>query len=269
MNEIANKAPKKLRFSKDLLDDQMIVQSERKRKSGKSGWYSKLTPRQQSIVSWIGIGVGVSLVATLAGLAARKVFRDLRAKNEEVKSFGTDDYATWAKQIYKSLKLDTWTGLGTDEQLLRRTIRSIPTQEDWNKTIQSYKRMYKGRSMTKDIAGDLSSTEYNEMIAIVNSKPRTEKEIGKPNRDLLRINWAKRIYAALNYQTWGFMWGTDEDAIKAVFMEYKAQEDYWGTKKKYYIIYGTNMFKDLKDDMDDIGSYLKIVWRKPKTIKQD
>ncbi|GAB5417616.1 MAG: hypothetical protein Crog4KO_26010 [Crocinitomicaceae bacterium] len=269
MSDLSNKASKKRQSSPDLLDDQLIVQREEAKKSQKTGWYSNLNPTQKSIVSWTGIGVGVSLIAALGIIGIRKVYREQRSKKEESKSFGTNKHATWAKQIYKSLKLDTWTGLGTDEVLLRSTLRSMETIEDWNKTVTAYKKIYKGRSMTKDISGDLSTTEFNEMIAIIKAKPKTAKDKHKPNRELLKVNWARRIYAAINYSTWGFMAGTDEDAVKAVFMDFQAQSDYWGTKRQYYAIYGANMFKALKADMDDIHDYLKIVWRKPKTIKTD
>lgn len=264
MKDQINKAPKRRTASLDLLDDQMIDTQVSARESKKPSWWSKLTPAQRQVVSWTAITLGVSLVAALIFLYGRKVVRKKVSDKEEDKSLGDDKYATWAKQIRNAFDNNGWWG--TDEELLRRTLRSIPSKEDWSYVKKSYSKIYKGANLVRDMTGELKQTEYDEMLAIINAKPAKKKDV-KPGQVILDFKgWARRIYAALSYNWIGLFWGTDEDAVKAVFIEIPSQRAFKITAYHYRKMFGSGMVADLKADMDDLDYYMRIIKRKPYSI---
>lgn len=262
---------KRNRTSAEVLDDPRVnknlVRSDFDtrplQQQKKDSWYASLSPEQKKIISWTAIGLGLSLVAAAVFLAARGIVRKGVSKSEEGKSLGSDQHATWAKQIRNSFDNNGWWG--TDEVLLRNTLREIPSQEDFKAVTKSYSKIYKGASLVNDMTAELKQTEYDEMLAIIKSKPSKKKDVVPGQKTYDPVGWAKRIYAALSYNWLGVFWGTDEEAIKAVFIEMPTQKAYWDTKAKYRKMYGVNMYNDMKADMDDLHGYLKIIWRKPKT----
>ncbi|MBL4862073.1 MAG: hypothetical protein JKY09_03530 [Crocinitomicaceae bacterium] len=229
----------------------------------KQSWYSSLTPEQKKLVSSIAIALGISLVAVGAIFFATKFVRNKVSNVEENKSLGQDKHATWAKQIKNAFNNNGWWG--TDEVLLRNTLREIPSKEDFKKVQSSYRKLFKGANLVTDMTGELKQTEYDEMLAIINAKPNKARDVKNGVSIYDPHGWAKRIYSALSYNWLGLFWGTDEDAIKAVFIEMPTHKAYWDTKKVYRSKYGTDMKKDMQADMDDLNTYLKIIWRKPKS----
>lgn len=262
---------KKQRTNADILDDPRgntnLVRSgydpRPLQQQKKDSWYASLSPEQKKIISWTAIGLGLSLVAAAIFLIARGSIRKKVSKTEEDKSLGSDKHATWAKQIRNSFDNNGWWG--TDEVLLRNTLREIPSQEDFKLVTKSYSKIYKGASLVADMTSELKQTEYDEMLAIIKSKPSKKKDVVPGQKIYDPIGWAKRINAAINYSWLGLFVGTDEDAIRAVFIEMPTQKAYWDTKAKYRSMYGVNMYDDMKGDMDDLHTYLKIIWRKPKS----
>ena len=61
--------------------------------------------------------------------------------------------------------------------------------------------------------------------------------------------WAKRLKAAFD-KSYGFMPGTDEDAIKAVFNEIPTQKAFVLTGIWYKKLYASNMMTDLKGELE-------------------
>lgn len=236
----------------DLLDDQLIDQKKSVRdKKNKFGW-SSLTPSQQLIVTWTGIGLGGMVLAVWGIKRLTKGTRKIIAKKETSKADGKSKHATWALQIKNALLNDTPFGIGTDEPLLRRTLRAIPTQEDWEKVKKSYAAQNQGQSLVDAMNKDLSTTESVEMLAIINSKPKNKKEIGKVRLTKQHFrNWARRIHAALSYRPGGMFWGTDTDALKAVYLEIPSIKAYRIIKFEYKQMFGVSMITDIKDDYED------------------
>lgn len=226
----------------------------------KPGMWGSLTDGQRKTISNIAIGLGISLIAAVAIYFGRKAYHNITANFEASKSLGGDKYATWAKQIKNAFDNNGW--YGTDEVLLRRVIREIPSKTDLKKVAKSYSKLFKGANLVTDMTEELKQTEYEEMLAIIDAKPEKAKDGAKPIYS--PSSWARRINAAISYNWLGLFWGTDEDAIKAVFMEMPTQKAYWDTKKAYQNKYGADMYQELKEDMDDLHTYLKIIWRKPK-----
>ncbi|HYG53130.1 MAG TPA: hypothetical protein VD905_19660 [Flavobacteriales bacterium] len=212
----------------------------------------KSSIKETVIYGLIGVaGAGITF------LLLRKVFRDFRSGLEEKKSMDTGSEANTAKQINKAL-YDYWTG--TDEEELRRILSSVKSQQQWQKIGNSYHSMYNKYLMTA-LEEELSTTEFNEMNAIINSKP--DKEGGAVASEVQIANWAKRLNAAVNLWYLGMIPGTDEAAIKAVFMEIPSQSVYAKVAGKYEAEYGTKWLDDLKGDMDDWDDYIKIITAKP------
>lgn len=223
-------------------------------------WWTSLNEQQRTIISNVAIGLGISAIAAGVFYFGVKLYKKQVANLEENKSFGADKHATWAKQIKNAFVNNGWWG--TDEVLLRNTLREIPSKEDIIIVRKSYKKQF-GSNMMTDLTDELKQTEYDEMLAIVNSKPEKRKDVGK-QQGYDTYSWAKRINAAINYNWLGFGWGTDEEAIKAVFMDMPTKRAFAQTATAYQKLYGTNMKADLKADMDDLNTYLKIIWAKPE-----
>lgn len=198
----------------------------------------------------------------------RSIIRKARATSEEKKTYEEDNPATYAKQIKMAFENDMWWGWGTDEEALRRTLRAVPSKEEFRKVIKSYQKLY-ARSLMADMKSDLTTSEYNEMLAIIATKP--ERGTGPVQVQLNPAQyqaWAKRLRAAFEVSTWGFLpYGTDEDAIKSVFMEMPTQAAFWETTKAYKSIYGDDLMNDLKSELEfgEWAEMFSILEQKPKT----
>jgi hypothetical protein len=215
-----------------------------------------LSLKEKLLYSLIGIGIvgggiffGKKLV--LKGVANR----------EEKKSFEDGTPATFAKQIKMSFENEGWWG--TDTEKLRSTLREIPSKQVFLQVQESYKKLYNSNMIT-DMSDELQTTEYNEMLQIIAQKP--DKTGGKPASPTLSYDgWAKRLKAAFD-KSYGFLPGTDEEAIKAVFNEIPSQKAFIMTGIVYNKLYASNMMTDLKGELEmwEYNDYMKIILSKPK-----
>lgn len=252
MNQEVTKAPEKD-------NTQVVIQQ-----AEKQTWWSSLTPEQRKIVTTISIALGISLVAAVTIYFGVKFFRNQVANQEQNQSLGQDKHATWAKQFKNSFDNNGWWG--TDEELLRNTLREIPSKEDFRKVQVSYRKLYKGENLIEVMTSELKQTEYNEMLAILNSKPEKAKEAKEGVVIYDPHGWAKRINAAVNYASLGLFWGTDKPAITAVFLELPTQKAYADMANVYEDLYGVTLYSDLAGDLyeSEILDYIKMVKKKPK-----
>jgi hypothetical protein len=158
-----------------------------------------------------------------------------------------------------------WFGWGTDEEAIRKTLQAVPSKEVFRKVINSYQKLY-ARSLMKDMQDELTSTEYNEMLAIIAAKPDRGNKVLAPVLSANQyLSWAKRLRAAFNI-TYGPFPGTDEDAIKAVFMEIPTQAAFGQVALAYKKEYNDDLMKDLQSELEfyEIGPMLDIIAKKPK-----
>ena len=193
----------------------------------------------------------------------RNLIRTAKANNEEKKTYQEGSSATFAKQIKMAFENDMWLGWGTDKTALRKTIRAIPSKQMFREVINSYQNLYNS-SMMKDMQDELTTTEYNEMIAILAAKP--EKNNGAVTQPSLQYqSWAKRLKAAFDIR-YGGLPGTDEDAIKAVFIEIPTQADFTKVGVVYNNEYSSNLIKDLKSELEfwEYQPMMQIINAKPK-----
>lgn len=205
---------------------------------------------------------GTVVVTVGTFFLGRKIVRSLVSNREEKKTLTEDSPATYAKQIKMAFENDGW--FGTDTEKLRTVLREIPSKQVLTKVASSYQKLYNS-SMYKDLSDELQSTEYNEMLSIINAMPDRIGKKGEPQQLTSKnyTEWAKRMKAAYD-KTYGPFPGTDEDAVKAVFTEMPTQAAFVETAKAYYKEYNSNMLDDLKSEMDDWQDYIKIILSKPQ-----
>jgi hypothetical protein len=215
-----------------------------------------LTLKEKLLYSLIGIGIVGGGV-----FFGRKLVLKGVANKEEKKSFEDGTPATYAKQIKMAFENDGWWG--TDTEKLRTTLREIPSKQVFLKVQESYKKLYNSNMIT-DMSDELQTTEYNEMLQIIGAKP--DKTGGKPPSPTLSYDgWAKRLKAAFD-KSYGFLPGTDEEAIKAVFNEIPSQKAFIMTGIVYNKLYGSNLLTDLKGELEiwEYSDYMNIILSKPK-----
>ena len=225
------------------------------------------TPQQQE--TWT---LKEKLIYSLIGLVvvggtiyiARKMILNRVANKEENKTFDDGSNATYAKQIKMAFENDGWPG--TDTNALRNTLREIPSQNDFDKVKKSYEKLYSTpthkANLLTDLSSELQTTEYNEMMQIVDAKPMKKGQVAP---SIAYKAWAKRMKAAFD-KTYGFLPGTDGDAIVAVFNEIPNQAAFVQVAAAYKQLYGTNMLDDLKSESEfgQYGDWMKIITSKPQ-----
>lgn len=213
------------------------------------------TAKLKEIVLYSALGL---VVVGGTVFLVRKAIRNTVANTEEKKSLETDSSATYAKQIKMAFENDGWWG--TDEEALRAILRRIPTKDFYKDVAASYKKLY-ASPLTADMQGELTSTEYEEMMMIIASKP--EKKGDAPTYNYLA--WAKRIRAAVSVY-YGIFPGTDEDAIKSVFLEVPTQAAFKKVQEAYMKEYGDTLMNDLEGDLSQsyIDEFMAIIRKKPK-----
>ena len=195
----------------------------------------------------------------------RSLLRNVRASGEEKKTYEEGHEATLAKQLKMAFDNDMWFGWGTDEEAIRKILAAVPSKEVFRKVINSYQKLY-AQNLMKDLQEELTSTEYNEMLAIIGAKPEKANTVTALVLSTQQyLSWAKRLRAAFKI-TYGPFPGTDEDAIKTVFLEIPTQAVFGQVALAYKNEYGDDMMKDLQSELEfyEISTMLNIIVKKPK-----
>lgn len=208
------------------------------------------------------------LIYSLAGVVvvggviffANKYIKDLIANKEEGKTFEDGSAATLAKQIKMAFENDGWPG--TDTIALRTTLRDIPSREEFDKVVKSYEKLYNS-NLLKDLSDELQTTEYNEMLQIINGKPLKK---GQPPPPAAYDAWAKRFKAAFD-KSYGPIGGTDGDAIVAILSEIPTHAAFIQVGVAYARLFaGENVLTRMKSE-GEFGQYdewMKIIVKKPQ-----
>lgn len=210
-------------------------------------WWNSLTDKQRNTIVSFAIALGISVVALIVIKFASHKIRNVIANNAENNSFGESNHATWAKQLKMAFDNDGWWG--TDESAIRRVLIAVPSKEDFLKVQSQYRKLYKGRNLIEDMTDELKTTEYNEMLAILRSKPEKAKD-AVSGRIYDPHGWATRLYNAMSIYYAGVIPGTDEEAILTVFSEIKTKQEFEDTKEAYQSMYATSLEDDLDGDLD-------------------
>ncbi len=210
---------------------------------------------------------GIVSVVVLGGsfFIGRSLIRKARSTSEEKKTYDEGNSAAYAQKLKMAFENDMWFGWGTDEEAVRIVMRAVPSKDEFKKVINSYQKLY-ARSLMMDLKDELTTSEYNEMLAIIAGKPDKVganyiPQIGQQQY----LAWAKRLKAAFDISYW-FIPGTDEDAVKAVFMEIPTQTDFQKVAVAYKNEYGNDLIGDLKSELEfwEYAPYISIINNKPK-----
>jgi hypothetical protein len=196
---------------------------------------------------------------TSAIVFGKKYIQKKAADKSESKTFIEGTPETQAKQIKMAFENDGY--FGTDTKALRAVLLKIQNKAELDKVFKAYQKQYQS-NMYKDMSDELQATEYNEMLQIMQGKP------DKPGQQPSTIQftaWAKRLKAAFD-KTYGFIPGTDEEAIKAVFTEIPTQNAFINVGKAYYKEFNANVITDLKSELEffEYNDYMKMITSKPK-----
>jgi hypothetical protein len=198
---------------------------------------SKSKLRNQIIFGVLAVGV-----AGLTFWGLQKIVQEAISNKEENKTLDEGSSATLAKQVKMAFDNDGWPG--TDEVALRRVVSQIPSKEELEKVIRSYAKLYQ-RNLLEDMADELTTSEYNEMLYIISAKPLKTGGQVTPSYE----GWAKRLRSATEQYNMGFWPGTDEDAINTVFNEIPNYSAYKQMESTYQRLYGVSLYDDLTGDM--------------------
>lgn len=215
----------------------------------------KLTAKEVIMYSAGGLlllGGGIFLTTRLV--------KKVKSNIQENRSFEEGTPATFAKGIKMSFENDGWPGTNLTE--LRNLLRQIPSKDAFEKTASSYQKLYNS-NLYRDMADELKSSEYSEMMNIIAAKP--QKLINGQPPVYNYQAWAKRLKAAFD-KTYGFMPGTDEEAITAVFSEIPSQTAFVEVGKAYAQEYSSNLIEDMKAELEfwEYDDYMKIITDKPQ-----
>lgn len=195
----------------------------------------------------------------------RSLVRGARATSEQKKTYEDGNAASFAQQLRMAFENDNYFEWGTDEEAVRDVIRKVPSKDYFKQVMNSYQKLY-ARSLMGDLKSELATSEYNEMLAIIAGKPDKITGAYKPVLAQQQyLAWAKRLKAAFDITYW-FVPGTDEPAIKAVFMEIPTQADFQKVAAAYQREYGNDLMSDLKSELEfwEIGSMMDIINKKPQ-----
>jgi hypothetical protein len=215
---------------------------------------SELTTREKIQYSLIGLAV-------LGGAAIliNSLIKKSKSNLEERLTLEDGSAATFAKQLKMAFENDGWPG--TDEEAIRQVLRKVASKEDFQRVIDSYQRLYND-SLLRDMKSELTSSEYAEMIAIISAKPDryNTSSNGQPVSQQQYSAWAMRLKSAFD----GI--GTDEDAIRAVFLEIPTQTDFQQVASSYRGQFGSDLLNDLQSELEfwEYGPMMKIITDKPK-----
>jgi hypothetical protein len=210
---------------------------------------------------------GIVSLVVLSGsfFIGRSIVRNARSTSEEKKTYDDSNSAYYAQKLKMAFENDNYFGWGTDEESIRDTVRKIPSKDEFKKVLNSYQKLY-AKSLMLDLKEELTTTEYNEMLAIIAGKPDSITKDGKPIIGVQQyLSWAKRLKAAFDITYW-FIPGTDEPAIKAVFMEIPTQADFQKVAQAYQNEYGNDLISDLKSELEfwEYTPMMDIINKKPK-----
>ena len=189
----------------------------------------------------------------------RKIILNRISNKEENNTFQEGNPATTAKEVKMAFENDGWPG--TDTNALRTTLTQITSRDQFNKVMKSYQKLYNS-NLLKDMSSELQTTEYNEMLEIIAAKPQKK---GQVSPTVAYNAWAKRLKAAFD-KTYGFLPGTDSDAIVAAFNEIPTQAAFVQVGVAYSKLYNKNLTDDLKSESEfgQYGDWMKIITSKPQ-----
>lgn len=210
-------------------------------------------------------GLGL-LTGGLLFLLGREAIRKVNWKSAIDDTDNTESPAYFAQRLHQGMNPDTPGGWGTDEELIRRTIKAVPHRKFWDLVKVAYRRLTKGGSLMEDLAKDLSRSEKQGIDMILAVLPANEQEAQNQDPDEItpaKLHaWAVRIRSAAEYEaSWIWPYGTDEAAIEEVLVELPSVAAACQLDQTYQRLYGKRLFQELRDELsvlELINAYAKL-----------
>jgi hypothetical protein len=236
-------------------------------------------PRPFPALRWALIGLAVAGGTAGLFLLGRRLYRDIGEDAALNRSDREDEPANYAQRLVNAFGNDMPLGLGTNEELVRDTVRAVPHLKFWEDVKDAYKRLTRGGNLMADLTAELSTQMLREVNLILSGLPKDAREAANRDPDevtaaMLRA-WAERIKVACDYEaSFAWPWGTDEAAIHAVLEEVPNAKVLCSIDKVYRAAYGKGLLAQLTEEMegDDLARCVKIIMDKPdakgKTLTQ-
>ncbi len=219
----------------------------------------ELTTREKLQYGLIGV-----IVLGGAAILVSSMIRKSRANVEERKTMEDGSAATFAKQLKMAFENDGWPG--TDEEAIRNVLRKIASKEDFKQVMDSYQRLY-NESLLRDLKDELTTSEYNEMLAIISAKPdRYNMNTATPALTAQQYQaWARRLKAAFDL-SYGIIPATDEQAIRAVFLEIPTQAAFQQVAAIYKAEFGNDLISALQSELEfwEYSPMMQLITSKPQ-----
>lgn len=236
-------------------------------------------PRPFRALRWVLVGTAVAGGAAGLFLLARKLYRDVAEDRALNRSDREDGPGNHAQRLINAFGNDMPFGLGTNEELVRDTVRAVPHLKFWEDVKREYHRLTRGGNLMGDLTAELSTQMRREIDWILAALPKDAREAA--NRDpgaatpaMLEL-WAKRIKAACDYEaSFAWPWGTDEAAIHAVLTEVPRAATLCELDRVYRRLHGLGLMQQLTEEMEgeDLARCVQIIMNKPdaqgKTLTQ-
>jgi hypothetical protein len=236
-------------------------------------------PPPSGLVRGLLIGVAVAGGAIGLFLLGRKLYRDMAEDAALNRSDKEGEPESYAQRLINAFGNDMPLGLGTNEELVRDTIRAVPHLKFWEEVKAKYHSLTRGRNLMGDMIEELSTQMLSEIKLILADLPKDARDAA--NRDPNEItaarlrSWADRIKAACDYEaSFAWPWGTDESAIHAVLMDVPTAKALCSIDKVYRTAYGKGLLAQLTEEMEgeDLTRCVQIIMDKPdakgKTLTQ-
>ncbi len=190
----------------------------------------------------------------LTGVVIVQAVRQRAARKSDAKSFEVGSPASYAKQIHNAIDNKHWWSSEMMDTI-RGIYREFKNDAELKAVQAEYRIQNPKHELNTDLSAALSPGQLTELLQIMAGKA----EPGQPLTDAQFKAWATRINAAVVGA------GTDEEAIKAVFLEIPTQTVYGQIALAYYQKFGATLEDDLLGDLEvwEYPQFMSIIHSKP------
>ena len=198
------------------------------------------------VIRYAFLGLGGLLITGGIILLGRRLINAAISNQVENKTLEMGSPATFAKGFKMAFENNNWPG--TDEELVRQLLRDIPSKEFFNRVVKAYKQLYR-QNLLREMADELTSSEYQEMLNILSPKPNRVLPGKRPAPSYDPFALAKRLKAAFDLTFWGIP-QTDEEAIRAVIQEVPSKKAWHEVENAYAQLYARRLMTDMEDELN-------------------
>jgi hypothetical protein len=211
------------------------------------GTYKQYIPNLPKVDNKTGRVIACVVGGAVAIYIGYRIYLNINAKQAQKNAYDSEKPESYAQEIKLALDNNNWLGWGTDNNAIRQTLTRLPSKDFMRKVVNAYASLYKGKSMMADVASDLSTSEYQELLAIIEAKPQSGDQL-RPQilTNQQYASWVKRIQASINANSF-FVTYTDHAMLMKVLQEVPTKAALQTLKSVYRALTGRDLDQDLKD----------------------